>query len=579
MKLWLVSPMTSITGSFQHLQKTFSKQLQYTSPCPGEEALKMSPTTLSELPIELLTKVFMNLELNDILRARTVCKSMHSASRILQVWRSLALRSIGTTLPQPFFFPKPLQECSSSDIESSIRRWEADWALKSPLETVLRPVVMEGQSVMEGQLGTAGTAKFWSFCMVPGGQFAIAGMTDGSVWAYNLSDDPASSSTVRAKLLVPTPFPSQDRMQLHLAMDYVSDEALGDTRGTCCLSQFNLAVIALPRAPPNGLRIANISVWRICISRPGNAGTSGRHEINLGGRLASFMAMADAGFFGLSLYGNAIAYGLVFPSGSRCTVITQWQDANGKKEHDEFLRWYIPDTLPMASHLLPGDRIILAEHLNAAMYNWRLHCPTSTLPPSEHQLRQLERVPLRNVHTLVASASDISISSPFLMRGTTRLVVLTREALHSLTIPVDGDNSQAGAIQESQLLLRASDFCPSGRFAAPWYFELGFCRAVGIHGGKDLSAIYAVQYRVEDDHVPETAPYQPTYERHPHTFDRRPSHILYDQFTNRVVLTDIKLSHFITLSSHASHAVDDDEVLVEGREDDMIEGTFPSAAN
>ncbi|KAF5317618.1 hypothetical protein D9611_014863 [Ephemerocybe angulata] len=493
--------MTSITGSFQHLQKTFSKQLQYTSPCPGEEALKMSPTTLSELPIELLTKVFMNLELNDILRART-CKS-HPPG--LEITRFEEYRDNAPTTVL-------LSETSSGMLFFGYRVFD---------------------QTVGGRLGIEEPWRL--FCALSSwkgsGQFAIAGMTDGSVWAYNLFDDPASSSTVRAKLLVRAPFPSQNRMQLHLAMDYVSDEALGDTRGIYCLSQFNLAVIALPRAPPNGLRIANISVWRICISRPGNAGTSGRHEINLGGRLASFMVMADAGFFGLSLYGKAIAYGLFFPLGSRCTVIAQWQDANGKKEHDEFLRWYIQDTLPMKRSYPGGQRV--------------RHFHFFPIPHERH-------------HSTCGSHK--------------RSTALTDNS-------VDGDNSQAGAIQESQLLLRASDFCPSGRFAAPWYFELGFCRAVGIHGGKDLSAIYAVQYRVEDDHVPETAPYQPTYERHPHTFDRRPSHILYDQFTNRVVLTDIKLSHFITLSSHASHAVDDDEVLVEGREDDMVEGTFPSAAN
>ena len=46
---------------------------------------------------------------------------MRQVSHSRVVWNSIFLRYTETVLPKPWFFPKPLQECSAKDIENALK--------------------------------------------------------------------------------------------------------------------------------------------------------------------------------------------------------------------------------------------------------------------------------------------------------------------------------------------------------------------------------------------------------------------------------------------------------------------------
>ncbi|KAF6751179.1 hypothetical protein DFP72DRAFT_1172544 [Ephemerocybe angulata] len=499
--------------------------------------------TLTALPLELLSLILQELGLEDFLRTRAVCKPMYVAGRSRHVWSSFLRTNLGTTLPHPFFLPKPIQECSHVELESSIRRWDADWALKMPLQVNNLPVVKEGP--------TRDPLLCTSFCMVPGGQFVLAGLADGSVWTFDLSGGLVSTPDVRASLLVPPPATLPETagaVQVRLAMDYISDEALGETaRETYHLSQFNLATIACPTE--DELSSSHVNVWRIHLSPIATSdGIFAGHEIRLGDHLCSYMESTTDYLCGLSLFGNTIAYSMQSPP-TDCTVIVNWQDADAKKEDDELLRWYIPDTPIMTIHLLPGDRIFVENNRVVAILNWRVCCPTSTLPPSR---QDLQYIPYPWSRTLMSPVSGFAISSPVIMGDAIRLVVPTSKAVYSLTIPIDDHDLKAVQFQELMVTSFSAD-----RGAQ----SFGSRRAVGIDHTLDGIYIFTAQYRFKEDISKKG--YRPSCRRHPYPFGGAkgsfPGYLLFDQFSNRIVQTDKHASYFITLSSHASHSLNSKE--------------------
>ncbi|KAF5342050.1 hypothetical protein D9611_001961 [Ephemerocybe angulata] len=501
----------------------------------------MPPKDLASLPVELLSLILQELGLEDIFNARQVCRSMHTASCARQVWSSLVLKSLGQSLPRPFFLPKPLQECSSLDIENSIRRWEADWTPKSPVQTARRPVIRGGK--------VDPLPRCLSICMVPGGQFVLAGLVDGSVWSFDISDDWTSTSSVEAKLLIPSSFPPSEgaggAIDVLLAIDYISEEALGPNQDACYLSQFNLAVIACPTRSESS---NTVGVWRVHLSQPTSELPSGRQAMRLGEHLSSFKDSKAAFLYGASLLGKDLAYSMESPPAG-CTVIVNWEEARGKTEGDELLRWYI-DRAVRTVHLLPGDRILVVDGNFIGIVNWRLRWPTSTLSPGRQELRPIH-YPWSRV--LKSQVSGISISPPLILQGTARLVVPTFHEAFSLIIPID--NYDLEAIRFQSLLKAEFGFACNQK-----QLVFGHRRAVGMEDYRGKHFLSAAQYRFPGE---TTAPYSPKFQWQPHdTFDPTSTnfnfttHLLYDQYTNRIVQTDHRMSYFIMVSSYASHTVD-----------------------
>ncbi|KAF6754595.1 hypothetical protein DFP72DRAFT_1125322 [Ephemerocybe angulata] len=231
--------------------------------------------------------------------------------------------------------------------------------------------------------------------------------------------------------------------------------------------------------------------------------------MRLGECLSSFKDSRTALLNGASLLGKDLAYSMNFnPTG--CTVIVNWEEAHGKTEGDELLRWYIPDT----EATVPGIAIS---------------------PP------------------------------PLILQGTIRLVVPTPGEAFSLIIPIDDYDLESIRFQ---LLLKAEFGFASNQEV------FGNRRAVGVnlrdHGNNFL---YAAQYRFPGDATTPYSPkfqrqphdtVDPTPELTNLTahLAHKPCHIkfrtrlLYDQYTNRIVQTDHHITYFITVSSYASHTID-----------------------
>lgn len=250
------------------------------------------------------------------------------ASRM--VWRHIFLKSLGNYLPKPFFLPKPLKKTSSEDIESAIRGWISGWTPSTPLQHFIRHV---DRAKLGGEKLLLETV-----IVAPGGRWAIAGSTTGSVWWFDLSDDWTSTSPIEPRILINSTLNESettlDPHQVKIAADFSSNESLGSSDDTHHLSQFNVAVVVCP-TEPSSPSPARVGVWRVqVIERPGNSG------LKVEGCLSAYTEAGTAMLTDFSILGSTLAYGVDTKGG--CVVIVDWAEANGKTADDEIVRRYIP---------------------------------------------------------------------------------------------------------------------------------------------------------------------------------------------------------------------------------------------
>lgn len=258
---------------------------------------------------------------------------MNRISRGRQIWRKLFEQGLGVTIPRPFFLSKPIFNCSAEDIEGDLRRWETGWGSRTRQPDIIRREVDVPEGVKRCE------ASLPALCLLPGGRWLISGFDDGSVWYFDLSHHETSSAgNLQRKLLIPSPFKGTQhdgsRIQVRLSVDFSSHEALGDSSITHHLQQFNLAVVACPKAWKTGA--THVDVWQVLVP-DGNEQTGG---IRLGDHLSSFTEIATSSLEDCSLLGPALAYSLgIAPA--RCVVIVNWAEANGRSQ-EAIQRRYLP---------------------------------------------------------------------------------------------------------------------------------------------------------------------------------------------------------------------------------------------
>lgn len=248
------------------------------------------------------------------------------------IWRRLFLRALGSEIPTPFFLPQPLKEISAKSIEKSMRAWRLGWVPTVPLPHFNRRV---NKLALKGQ-----HLDIQSFLLVPGGRWAIATSSTGSIFWFDLSDDWTSTEPLEPRILIPSSMltadeASEERLLVKFAIDFSSEEALGSSIHDHYLSRFNIAVVTLPseRSPSSSARVG---VWRINVSEESDG-------LVLGDCLSTYAETGGAVFTDVSLHGTTIAYGM--DSGNFdvvCVVIVEWADANESTRDGEIMRRYIP---------------------------------------------------------------------------------------------------------------------------------------------------------------------------------------------------------------------------------------------
>ncbi|KAJ3541771.1 hypothetical protein NMY22_g3765 [Coprinellus aureogranulatus] len=441
-----------------------------------------SVVTLLSLPHELLTLILAELALDDILSVRVTCHSLHKASQSLQLWHHVFHRSLGQTIAEPFFLPKPLPLCSPHDIERALRRWDAPWLPADDVQVVRRDVETASLKIPRFQPDTLAIA--------PGGRWALVGQSDGSIWYFDLSEDWTHDGLLEPHLLVPSPLPPGRtppvfrgaRNSVTLSVDWVSQEALGPSLGVHHLTQFRIAVLA-PELKKRGHRC--VGVWDVHVQD-----ATGGPELCLGECLSSFeIPIPDKPRQPRGcLYGATLAYNIF----DAAAFVLDWRDANGRGKTDEPVlgRWIPQDpssdilfNFIISIHLLPGNRVLLGYESCSAefsLHNWEQDYPLLSV----YDLHTpVEFSPVWHF-TSPSEAVHVAVQYPVIMRDNIQLVLPTRHYIYGLTVRMD-DYSLEGVRLDPLLNATVDNIFPAG-------FQLN--RGVGIRARNHTKDLYYATY-------------------------------------------------------------------------------------
>ncbi|KAJ3539678.1 hypothetical protein NMY22_g4623 [Coprinellus aureogranulatus] len=494
----------------------------YSESCPLPADPGPSPKNLLSLPEEILMLFPMELDFKSLVRFRITCRKLNRITRTRQVWHHLLRRAVGMTIPHPFFLSKPLSDCSADDIETDLRRWESGWGSPKKIKFVKR-----SRAALSGWRRPRG--KMVASELLPGGRWLIAGYEDGSVWYFDLSPDLIPAHRIKPALLISSSFSGVIRIQMHISIDCASDMALGSSLSHYHLEQFNLAVVACPARYGSGP--TKVSVWRIHVP----VGNDPESSLRLGDCLSSFTEFGIDHIDDCSLYGPMVAYSMLLQPAS-CIVIVSWSEANGKASH-ELVRRYAPVTdTPQNIYLLPSDRLLIAGlNEDLTIFDWVSSCPESTRPPQQHrtdcQRPQWVSTPVSC--SVWCRPPSLMVPPHVILGDAARVLVPIPHHLHGCVVPLDKSSKIYTTTIRKGRFRHSSDY---------EYEGFGYHRAVCMN---DQGTIAAAYYRWPDGtgvlHSPTFAPFRFAIRESDLAIPRR---LLFDEFTNRVVVTDLRTSRF-----------------------------------
>ncbi|KAF6744952.1 hypothetical protein DFP72DRAFT_1092888 [Ephemerocybe angulata] len=175
-------------------------------------------TVLSDIPAEVLIIIVGMSEWDDVLRIRKTNQLLNKISSCREVWLAIYLRYMGIRIARPYFLPKPLNQCSASELEKAVVNWEASWP--NIIQTKRRIHEISGGSSGERPVPIHG-----HIVLVPGGRWVLAGLKNGSVSYLDLN---SPLGTVALQLLIASPrgpqparkdWPSQFRVTYDFASE------------------------------------------------------------------------------------------------------------------------------------------------------------------------------------------------------------------------------------------------------------------------------------------------------------------------------------------------------------------------
>ena len=225
------------------------------------------------------------------------------------------------SLPEPFFLPRPLTECSSEDLKHAMVPWLGRSNLHNKIKHTQRRLSSEWPGLCESLYSSTRPVR-----VLPGGRWCLVPAMDGSIWTIDTEN---RREKVLPRLLVPSPSFDSGRIndqQLHwaFAVDIASPQSIGPSREIHYLVQFNIAVVSCATSASHTV----VEVWRIRIDAEGGP--------RLGPRLSSFQEKSmEVGF--CSLYGEEVAYSSMNLPVLSFSIVN-WVNANGKRTDGGYVR-------------------------------------------------------------------------------------------------------------------------------------------------------------------------------------------------------------------------------------------------
>ncbi|KAF9479316.1 hypothetical protein BDN70DRAFT_696960 [Pholiota conissans] len=206
-----------------------------------------TPTTITDLPLELLAEILKNVEWRDILRIRQACWWLNHASKARDTWVQVFSRLVWSSFEnnlEPPRLERPIEMHTSSELEYIVLRWE------SAQLGFLRPGSLARERLIS-------TPKSHEMHLVEGGRWLLViESCTASVTYFDLE-----ASIVTGRMLIPPVFSEGGlwaSILMSVEMDYSSPTLSFKLALSVLRSSYNGEDgIELPASPPGG----KITLW------------------------------------------------------------------------------------------------------------------------------------------------------------------------------------------------------------------------------------------------------------------------------------------------------------------------------
>ncbi|EFI28774.1 hypothetical protein CC1G_13799 [Coprinopsis cinerea okayama7 len=449
---------------------------------------------LLRLPHEILIKVMKHLEWRDVLVIRCCSRFFNFFSKEREIWVSILESDLDTRIPRPFYLPKPLEHCSSEDLEKRVVDWWSGWARfgrnssKAAVDEQGVPspspdspknsrfdnetgLFLETQTYAFNEKGISG---LWGpILALPGNQHFLYASPDGTV----LYADPRQPE-LGMHILLPSPFAgTAEWVTISASIDVLGGAGVDDRRD-------NIVPAAVERDPalhestfPRAFRLAVarqltedddelgggpagvVEIWEICSQITDDTGMLTGYSGRLLKRITEDHGV---GIKSCSIMGKYVAYGAYSSTGSFAAIV-DWASIpetdsevsdrthNGSDRPGSFTRTYIPSVRVENLRLLPYRKILIQSVPILSIWDWGRTCPSTTsaneaaqesfIPPQWKWAYQQRR--FRPLHPF---------TTPFIMRGCTRLILPSGDHVIGLTIrPTDECESNPAGVTTTLL--------------------------------------------------------------------------------------------------------------------------------
>ncbi|TFK24372.1 hypothetical protein FA15DRAFT_756561 [Coprinopsis marcescibilis] len=378
---------------------------------------------LTSLPEELIIAVMEFAEWSDILRLRCCCKVMHSTSRARSIWVALLHRYYLTVFPRPFLLPKPLEHCTSSELEVLITGWFRDVRDFSNEISPPQTSTLQMNSAEHRKLGT-----------IPGGRFMLYSAYQGSVYYQ----DPQSIPNTPPTMLIRSPF-HETLTKRAVIMNFSFEPLLPRNSGFLSLEALedqwfprSLNLVLTWNDYGNTYRKVEETVIEVWTLLP--QVVCGELVGYLSKRLSSFNEDPYGQMISCAILGDKVAYGM---SGNRgdddpAVVVVNWAGLTRGSFPGHRIYFSIFPTKDLT--LLPDDRIMVVYSLYVQIWKLGQGTPSSSLPPSKRQ-----RAPFLDPAWKESFEHPIRFrsctSTPFFIRNSVRIVIPTVGGLYGIVLP------------------------------------------------------------------------------------------------------------------------------------------------
>ncbi|TEB26759.1 hypothetical protein FA13DRAFT_1010781 [Coprinellus micaceus] len=221
-------------------------------------------------------------------------------------------------------------------------------------------------------------------------------------------------------------------------------------------------------------------------------------------------------------------------------AIVDWTKANGRTKVEGLERRCIGFSNQIEIvRLIPGNRVlVIYDGSDYNLFNWELDC----LPTTEASHEAIDHgltspLPVWRFETR-ESTLHLAISHPLIIGSSIRMPLPTRHGLFILTVPLnDHTRNAVHSDRAVKSRLREGTFCHIAHFQ----------KAVGLRGENDYKKIYYADYPwTAGESTPDS-----TFHVVDYPFDdlgtEYPGNLLFDQYSNRVVVSDHDGTRFSTV--------------------------------